>query len=37
MRDYVRRLLAARYDVEAVADGEAALDAIARAASPIWS
>ena len=34
MRDYVRRLLGARYDVEAVADGEAALDAIARAASP---
>ncbi|WP_316160305.1 PAS domain-containing protein [Bradyrhizobium sp. SZCCHNRI20481] len=30
MRDYVRRLLAARYDVETVADGEAALAAIAR-------
>src|SRR5262249_37846710 len=30
MRDYVRRLLAARYDVEAVADGAAALAAIAR-------
>ena len=30
MRDYVRKLLAWRYDVEAVADGEAALKAIAR-------
>ena len=30
MRDYVRRLLAPRYEVEAVADGEAALAAIAR-------
>jgi len=30
MRDYVRRLLAARHEVEAVADGQAALDAIAR-------
>ncbi len=30
MRDYVRRLLSGRYDVEAVADGEAALDAIRR-------
>ncbi len=30
MRDYVRRLLAARYDVEAVADGEAALAAATR-------
>jgi PAS domain S-box-containing protein len=30
MRDYLRRLLAARYEVEAVADGEAALAAIAR-------
>ncbi|PYQ57101.1 MAG: hypothetical protein DMF53_23605, partial [Acidobacteria bacterium] len=30
MRDYVRRLLAAAYDVAAVADGEAALRAIAR-------
>jgi PAS domain S-box-containing protein len=30
MRDYVRRLLAARYEVEAVADGEAALAAITR-------
>ena len=30
MRDYVRKLLARRYDVEAVADGEAALKAIAR-------
>jgi PAS domain S-box-containing protein len=30
MRDYVRRLLAARYQVETVADGEAALAAIAR-------
>jgi signal transduction histidine kinase/CheY-like chemotaxis protein len=29
MRDYVRRLLETRYDVEAVADGQAALDAIA--------
>lgn len=27
MRDYVRRLLATRYEVEAVADGEAALEA----------
>ncbi|HJT07100.1 MAG TPA: ATP-binding protein [Stellaceae bacterium] len=27
MRDYVRRLLAPRYDVEAVADGQAALEA----------
>ena len=33
MRDYVRRLLAERYEVEAVADGEAALDA-ARARRP---
>ena len=33
MRDYVRRLLVARYDVETVADGEAAL-AAARAAPP---
>ena len=33
MRDYVRRLLSARYDVEAVADGEAALVA-ARARRP---
>ncbi len=31
MRDYVRRLLATHYDVEAVGDGEAALAAIARA------
>jgi signal transduction histidine kinase/DNA-binding response OmpR family regulator len=30
MRDYVRRLLETRYEVEAVADGEAALEAIAR-------
>jgi signal transduction histidine kinase/DNA-binding response OmpR family regulator len=30
MRDYVRRLLASRYDVEAAGDGEAALAAIAR-------
>ncbi|HEX5452989.1 MAG TPA: GAF domain-containing protein [Stellaceae bacterium] len=30
MRDYLRRLLAARYEVEAVADGEAALDALRR-------
>ncbi|HEY2294650.1 MAG TPA: ATP-binding protein [Thermoanaerobaculia bacterium] len=30
MRDYVRRLLAAEYDVAAVADGEAALRAIAQ-------
>jgi signal transduction histidine kinase/DNA-binding response OmpR family regulator len=30
MRDYVRRLLAERYDVEAVADGQAALDAARR-------
>ena len=30
MRDYVQKLLARRYDVEAVADGEAALKAIAR-------
>ena len=28
MREYVRRLLGARYDVEAVADGEAALAAV---------
>jgi len=33
MRDYVRRLLGERYDVEAVADGEAAL-AAARARPP---
>ena len=33
MRDYVRRLLEPRYDVEAVADGEAAL-AAARASPP---
>ncbi|MGQ9365419.1 ATP-binding protein [Azospirillum sp. ST 5-10] len=33
MRDYVRRLLAGRYAVEAVADGEAALAAV-RAARP---
>ena len=33
MLDYVRRLLAARYEVEAVADGQAALDA-ARARRP---
>ncbi len=33
MRDYVRRLLGPRYDVEAVADGEAAL-AAARARPP---
>ena len=31
MRDYVRRLLEGRYEVEVVADGEAALQAIARA------
>ena len=31
MREYVRRLLAARYDVEAVADGEEALAAARRA------
>ena len=30
MRDYVRRLLASRYEVEVVADGGAALSAIAR-------
>jgi PAS domain S-box-containing protein len=30
MRDYLRRLLAGRYDVEAVADGEGALAAITR-------
>ncbi len=30
MRDYVRRLLVDRYDVEAVADGEAALAAVRR-------
>jgi len=30
MREYVRRLLATRFDVEAVADGEAALAAIRR-------
>src|SRR5260221_5228044 len=30
MRDYVRRLLADRYEVEAVADGQAALDAARR-------
>jgi len=30
MRDYVRRLLAERYEVEAVADGQAALDAARR-------
>ncbi len=30
MRDYVRRLLAPRYEVEAVADGEAALAAIEK-------
>jgi PAS domain S-box-containing protein len=30
MRDYVRRLLAERYDVETVADGEAAFAAIVR-------
>jgi signal transduction histidine kinase/DNA-binding response OmpR family regulator len=30
MRDYVRRLLALRYDVEAVADGQAALEAAGR-------
>jgi signal transduction histidine kinase/DNA-binding response OmpR family regulator len=30
MRDYVRRLLASRYDVEVVGDGQAALAAIAR-------
>ena len=30
MRDYLRRLLSSRYDVEAVADGEATLAAIAR-------
>jgi signal transduction histidine kinase/DNA-binding response OmpR family regulator len=30
MRGYVARLLASRYDVEAVADGQQALDAIAR-------
>ena len=33
MREYVRRLLGARYEVEAVADGEAALDAV-RARRP---
>ena len=33
MRDYVRRLLSARYEVEAVADGEAALQA-ARERTP---
>ncbi len=33
MRDYVRRLLSARYDVQAVPDGEAALEAI-RARPP---
>src|SRR4029453_15556959 len=33
MREYVRRLLAANYEVEAVADGEAALQA-ARQQSP---
>ena len=32
MRDYVRRLLSSRYDVEAVADGAAALAAIERRA-----
>ena len=31
MREYVRRLLAARYDVEAVVDGAAALAAVRRA------
>jgi PAS domain S-box-containing protein len=31
MRDYVRRLLARRYDVEVVADGRAALEAARRA------
>jgi signal transduction histidine kinase/CheY-like chemotaxis protein len=30
MRDYVRRLLAPRYEVETVEDGEAALDAVGR-------
>src|SRR5262249_58010248 len=30
VRDYLRRLLSSRYDVEAVADGEATLAAIAR-------
>ena len=30
MRDYVRRLLARHYDVEAVADGVAALEAARR-------
>ncbi|MGA9866603.1 MAG: ATP-binding protein [Acetobacteraceae bacterium] len=30
MRDYVRRLLGAQYDVEAVSDGQAALEAAAR-------
>jgi signal transduction histidine kinase len=30
MRDYVRRLLASRYEVDVVSDGEAALAAIAR-------
>ncbi len=30
MRDYLRRLLAPRYDLEVVADGEAALAAVAR-------
>jgi CheY-like chemotaxis protein len=30
MRDYLRRLLASRYEIDAVADGEAALAAIAR-------
>ncbi|HKG22190.1 MAG TPA: response regulator, partial [Blastocatellia bacterium] len=33
MRDYVRRLLSARYEVEAVSDGEMALDAV-RARRP---
>ncbi len=33
MRDYVRRLLSPHYDVEAVADGQAAL-AAARARRP---
>ena len=35
MREYVRRLLAERYEVEAAADGEAALAARARG-RPIW-
>ena len=35
MREYLRRLLAAEYDVEAVADGEAALEA-ARRSVPTW-